>query len=277
MVGLTSPRDQARFRRHGTSLAMYRPIPDLKNFWDDHWGERPIADVLADASTGRLGELEYSLMTFLPSHGPILEAGCGTGRVVKALMARGFDVAGVDYAAETVAQILDIEPDLRVEVGDLSSLHWDDGSFDGYVSIGVMEHMFDGPDLLVQEAFRVLSPGGRALISVPYRNRLRTRSWKRAPECDAEVLSNGWRFYQDHVQPDHFASLLSTFGFSIIDIHPYGMYGALLRDSRILAALDRHGLLRHRIRTLMKRLCASAPISVRRRYSHMMMFVCEKP
>lgn len=277
MVGLTSPQDQVHFLRHGASLAMYRPIPDLKNFWDDHWGERPIADVIADAATGRLGELEYSLTTFLPSVGKILEAGCGTGRVVKALVVRGFDVAGVDYAAESVAQVLDVEPDLRVEVGDPSCLRWDDGSFDGYISIGVMEHMFDGPRLLVEEAFRVLSPGGRALISVPYRNRLRTKCWTKAPECDVEVLPGGWRFYQDHVQPDCFASYLSTFGFSIIDTHPYGMYGALLRDSRILAALDRHGLLRHRIRALMKLICARAPISIRRRYSHMMMFVCEKP
>ncbi len=277
MVGLSSSPEQVLFRRHGTSLAMYRPIPDLQNFWDEHWGQRPIADVLTDASTGRLGELEYSLTHFLPRHGVILEAGCGTGRIVKALSSRGFDVVGVDYATETVAKVLEVDPELRVEVGDLSSLRWEDEAFSAYVSIGVMEHLFDGPEPLVREAYRVLKPGGRALVSVPYKNRLRRRRWLHVPECEGETTQDGWRFYQDHVDVTEFGHLLSEPGFVVQDVHPYGMYGAILRDSAILSALDRRGWLRHRIRTVLKRACTRAPMSVRRRYSHMMMFVCEKP
>jgi SAM-dependent methyltransferase len=276
-TGLTSPPSQADFRRHGSSLAMYRRIPDLQNFWEEHWGHRPIADVLADARSGRLGELEYSLLTFLPPGGVILEAGCGTGRIVQALTSRGFDVVGVDYAADTVSQVVQSAPELRVEVGDLTDLRWGDSSISAYVSIGVMEHVFDGPDRLILEALRVLEPGGRALISVPYKNRLRARRWRRVPHAEGEILSGEWRFYQDHVDVAAFAGLLDRLGFTVIDQHPYGMYGALLRDSEILAALNARGLLRHRVRSALKWCCARAPMSVRRNYSHMMMFVCEKP
>lgn len=277
MVGLSSPRDEAMFRRHGSSLAMYRPIPDLNDFWEDHWGQRPISEVLAAASSGQLGELEYSFTKFLPPEGFVLEAGSGTGRIVQALTVRGFDIVGVDYAAETVRRVLEAAPSLRVEVGDLASLRWPDSTFDAYVSIGVMEHSFEGADPLILEAFRVLKVGGRALISVPYRNKLRTRRWRKVDDCVVETLPEGWRFYQDHLQVDDFISYIQGLGFKVVDFHPYGMFGALLRDSAILAALDKRGLLRHRLRKLIKRGCAVAPLGIRHRYSHMMMFVCEKP
>lgn len=276
MPGITDDRSIVQLRRHGTSLSMYRHIPDLQGFWDDHWGDQPIATVLERARTGFLSELERPLLAHLPREGTILEAGCGTGRIVQALQARGYSVVGLDYASNTIAEIRAAAPELQVEEGDIGALRWEDETFAAYVSIGVLEHMFTGPDQAIAEAVRVLRPGGRALISVPYLNLLRRRAWRKASFEARPELGEGWRFYQDHVDADAFRATLEANGLRVIATEPYGLFGALMRDSKLLATADRRGWIPHRVRKRIKRSCAGAPRWFALRNSHMMMFVCER-
>lgn len=42
-----------------------------------------------------------------------------------------------------------------------------DNSIRGYISLGVIEHFIDGPDKALSEAYRILQPGGIAIITTP--------------------------------------------------------------------------------------------------------------
>jgi SAM-dependent methyltransferase len=52
-------------------------------------------------------------------------------------------------------------------VADATSLPFDDGTFDCVAAFEIMEHL-ENPVKLVDEAYRVLAPGGVLLLSVPF-------------------------------------------------------------------------------------------------------------
>jgi SAM-dependent methyltransferase len=105
----------------------------------------------------------------------ILEAGAGSGRVMKFLADREYvNVVGLELNAPAVAAFNSRFPDSQMVQGDLLDMPFDEGSFDAVVSYGVVEHFEDdglGPPL--SAIFRVLRPGGTAIVTVPSVNALR--------------------------------------------------------------------------------------------------------
>ena len=94
----------------------------------------------------------------------ILDVGCGTGANLQ--MLAEFGVAeGVDVSAEALdfcrARGLG-----RVRQGAAESLPYEDAQFDLVTGLDVVEHLDDDVAGL-SEMFRVLRPGGRALLFVP--------------------------------------------------------------------------------------------------------------
>lgn len=112
-------------------------------------------------------------LRYLPSRGRILEAGAGSGRVVRYLHDRGYEITGYELSREAVEQVNESQPDLDVRVGDISALPVPDGYYAGLLSFGLVEHFIAGPEAALHEHFRVLAPGGLAIITVPSYNGLR--------------------------------------------------------------------------------------------------------
>jgi SAM-dependent methyltransferase len=110
---------------------------------------------------------------YLPKKGRILEAGCGPGHVVEYLNQRGFNVEGIELNKDVVEAMLRRVPDLRIAVGDVGSIQVPDNYYDGLLSFGVVEHFVSGLRSPLIEQFRVLAPGGIAIISVPSFNLIR--------------------------------------------------------------------------------------------------------
>jgi SAM-dependent methyltransferase len=94
-----------------------------------------------------------------------LDVGCGEGRLTRALSARGYDVCGVDIAAQLieVAQARDPGGDYRV--ADAERLPFDEGAFDLVVAFNVLMSV-ERPAHAVAEAARVLVHGGRLCASI---------------------------------------------------------------------------------------------------------------
>jgi SAM-dependent methyltransferase len=152
---------------------------------------------------------------------PILEAGCGLAQFVIALRKLGYDARGVDYGAQTVSMVRERYPDLPIEVGDVTSLDKEDGYFSAYISLGVMEHDQNGPDIFLKEASRLLGSDGVALISVPYQNPLRRLKAKlglyRDDPADLE-------FYQYAYSSHEFTRYLHQYGFVVVERFQYDGY-----------------------------------------------------
>lgn len=102
-----------------------------------------------------------------------MDAGCGNGGQVYGFNSWGFDGYGVDFAVETIKETKKIFPELKVSCQDVRKLDFESKEFDGYWSLGVIEHFWEGYGQIIDEAWRVLKPGGVLMVTFPAMNPLR--------------------------------------------------------------------------------------------------------
>jgi SAM-dependent methyltransferase len=103
----------------------------------------------------------------------ILESGCGLGRYVRYLSSRGWRTVGLEYVDDAVHAVKEIWPDLAIVRGNALASPFRDEVFDAVISLGVIEHFVEGPGSALKEIYRVLRPGGVAIITVPCLNTVR--------------------------------------------------------------------------------------------------------
>ena len=98
----------------------------------------------------------------------VLDAGCGTGYGSAELARVASEVTGVDVARDAIgyAESNFASPTLKFVPGSCTSLPFEPHSFDLIVCFEVIEHLTDWPKLL-EEARRVLAPGGQFIVSTP--------------------------------------------------------------------------------------------------------------
>ncbi|PPK98323.1 methyltransferase family protein [Kineococcus xinjiangensis] len=98
--------------------------------------------------------------------GPVLDAGCGTGRVSAHLAARGLDVSGVDLSPGMVDLARRTRPHLRFDVGALEDLPATDATLGGLLAWYSLIHTTpDRLPAIVGEFARVLRPGAWLLTA----------------------------------------------------------------------------------------------------------------
>ena len=112
--------------------------------------------------------LAHWLARMLPS-GPasVLDAGCGTGGLIKSLRAANpaWRITGLDFmplACELARERTGVE----IVQGSITALPFGDGAFDAVVSADVVCQVEDGAQAL-REFARVVRPGGAVLVNVP--------------------------------------------------------------------------------------------------------------
>ncbi|MGH9231263.1 MAG: class I SAM-dependent methyltransferase [Acidimicrobiales bacterium] len=93
-----------------------------------------------------------------------LDAACGTGRHSAYLLARGFDVIGVDFNRSMLAVAESKVPAGDFRLGDLSALPVDDGTVDVVVCSLALTHV-ERLDPVIAEFARVTRPGGVVILS----------------------------------------------------------------------------------------------------------------
>lgn len=192
------------------------------DFWDNQWDVKNFEKVIRSGKNNRL--VIRTTKKFIRPNKPkkILEGGCGNGQFVYAFREIGYDSYGIDYAEKTISKIKEIFPDMKVSIGDVRKINFPDNYFDGYWSIGVVEHFYDGYDAIIKEARRVIKPGGFLFISFPYMSPL--RKIKAAlgfyPFFQKEAVSKE-DFYQFALDYKDVAVKLKNEEFALIGKTPY--------------------------------------------------------
>jgi SAM-dependent methyltransferase len=129
------------------------------------WDERTLQGETESCATRTLREI---FETYIKPDDEILEAGCGLGGWVNYFWKKGYHITGLEYDKRIIEKAKSFDQKIPIEYGDVNFLRFDNDSFDDYISLGVIEHFEEGPDKALQEAARVLKPGGLAFITVPY-------------------------------------------------------------------------------------------------------------
>lgn len=132
----------------------------------------------------------------------ILDAGCGTGSAMTAVLRRascrmtGIDISRTMLAA--AANRLGSKATLRR--GQIADPLFADGTFDAVLALNVL-YFCDPAGQMILNLHRVLKPGGRLVAYVTHRDTM-----------------NGWRFAQQGIHrlfdEDELAKLLTTGGFA---------------------------------------------------------------
>lgn len=123
-------------------------------FYDDTRGlPKATMEALTDRLADGLGRVEA-----------VLELGVGTGRVAVPLSERGYAMTGIDVSEKMLA-VLDAKYSaVEAQVADATDLPFGDASFDAVLAVDFF-HLVCEWRRAVEEAVRVLRPGGRIVLS----------------------------------------------------------------------------------------------------------------
>ncbi|WP_232383855.1 methyltransferase domain-containing protein [Actinomadura violacea] len=118
----------------------------------------------ADAVPGaeQLRARTYDLLQAAPG-ALVADIGCGTGRAVAELTARGVRATGIDPDEQMIATARTRAPGADLRVADARALPFRDAELAGYRADKVLHNLPD-PGLPLTEARRVLAPGGRIVL-----------------------------------------------------------------------------------------------------------------
>lgn len=156
--------------RCSCGLGRYAVTPDareLASFYpDDYYGAsgtkfHGIAESFVRFAGARHAR---SLSGGLPPGSRVLDVGCGRGVLLSALADRGLEVHGVEVSE---AACHGADPRARIRIAArLADASYEAGQFDAVILWHVLEHLTD-PRRTLEEAHRILRPGGRMVVAVP--------------------------------------------------------------------------------------------------------------
>ncbi len=110
--------------------------------------------------------------------GDLLEVGCGEGRGVETLLGQLDSFLGIDKIQEVIDALRLKYPQGQFSQANIPPFNdLNANTFDTVVSFQVIEHIEDD-ELFLKEIYRVLKPGGKAIISTPnIRHTLSRNPW----------------------------------------------------------------------------------------------------
>ncbi len=119
-------------------------------------------------------DLPYWLETARTAGGPVLEIGCGTGRVLLALRRAGLDADGLDASAAMIGRLRDKAAEaglpVRAEVADMRSFELDRRYARIFCAFNGFAHCETSADQIacLRAALAHLEPGGALVLHLSY-------------------------------------------------------------------------------------------------------------
>jgi SAM-dependent methyltransferase len=130
---------------------------------DEGWGRRAVefATLTEPANCREYTAVHHRLG--VSERDRLLDVACGSGLAIELANIRGATCAGIDASHRLVKVAQDRSPASDIRVGDMEELPWDADSFDVVTSF---RGIWGTTPAAVDEAHRVLAPGGRLAITV---------------------------------------------------------------------------------------------------------------
>ena len=182
-------------------------------FWDDHWDIENFRSYICSCTSDNL--FIPMVQKYLPAGSTVLDGGCGRGQLVHALKVNGYRAIGVDFAEKTIQKIKKSVPELDIRLGDIRKLPLETNELDGYLSVGVIEHFWEGYSLILEEMQRTIRKNGFLFISFPYLSPLRK----------LKICVGGYRersTYQLETQQNSFYQFVLNWKAVLQDLQQYG-------------------------------------------------------
>ena len=144
---------------------------DLHEQWDVAQNH-PIALLRAE-NKARNPWILRTLQKEIGRTGKVLDIGCGAGFLCNTLAKEGYTLHGIDLSAASLhrAQEQDLTKSVSYKEAPAENLPFEASTFDAVCAMDLLEHVQD-PKLIVQEASRVLKPGGLFFFHTFNRNPL---------------------------------------------------------------------------------------------------------
>lgn len=192
-------------------VADYNGYDYKKIFWED--ADRKYED-LAD---------RMAIRRLLPKHmDTFVDIAGGYGRLADEYLPRATSATLFDYSKTELAQAREIYGDrLKTKPGDIYSLPFDNNSFDALMMVRATHH-FQNMQKVSNELYRILKPGGIAVIEVANKKTLpkMVRYWTKKSDINPFSLEpahlkdlNSDGFYNYH--PKYIEAIFKNSGFKI--------------------------------------------------------------
>lgn len=200
-----------RCRSCATLYAANFSATALSEDYDSYYDEHNLA--VPDFVHRQLQEIIAQFSPFR-QHNRLLDVGCGSGVLLEAARAAGWEAEGLEVSLPAVEHVR--EMGFKVFHGELSEARYPAAHFDVVTASEILEHVPD-PRPLVAEAARILRPGGLFWATTPH-----------SRGASARVLGTKWSVVSP---PEHLhlfsrrgmRYLLSTAGFSHPRILTHGV------------------------------------------------------
>jgi SAM-dependent methyltransferase len=117
------------------------------------------------SAEGRGMDVLSSFLDPISGSARILDAGCGPGRPVLSHLTEEASAVGLDFSDEQLRLAAENAPAAPLVRGDMTTLPFDNGTFDAAVAFWSLIHVpLADHGTVIEEFARVLRPGGRLLV-----------------------------------------------------------------------------------------------------------------
>jgi SAM-dependent methyltransferase len=188
----------------------------VEEYWTSRWVDIPADEPMENAEAYLL---KYAEQTVIDRKGNILEVGCGAGRILRFYHDLGMDIVGIDFIPVAIEKLNEIDSTLKVEVGDVTDLRFENGTFKYVLAFGLYHNLEKGLGKSIEETYRVLDHGGSVCASFRADNiQTRLTDWlsERGPKQSKEHKS----FHKMNLTRTEFKQAFEKVGFLVDSIVP---------------------------------------------------------
>jgi SAM-dependent methyltransferase len=187
-----------------------------ERFWDEHWGAIDTS-MLYRSKVPPFSFVVDTTRKHLPTRSLILEGGAGLAQNSWYLHLSSYRTIALDFAPKTIDFVRQHRPEVQPTLGDVRNLPFKDESVDGYWSLGVIEHFYDGYDAILREMHRVIRKDGYVFLTFPHMSKLRQiKARKGRYEIWTGNQVSGLEFYQFALDDQRVIDAFERYGFKLI-------------------------------------------------------------